>query len=171
MTALVLSPTVRFLNVISKLALWLAGIGLVLMTVLIAYQVFSRYVLNSSPSWTEAASTMLMTWFIFLGAAIGVREGYHLGFDVLLAIGTPRAQSIMRSLSDLVVLGFGAGMVVCGMQLVMGTWNTTLPALELPGGTSYLPLVAGGALMCLFTVERLLQRLGSVEPVLENLEG
>ena len=29
---------------------------------------------------------MLMSWFIFLGAAVGVRENYHLGFDVLLYV-------------------------------------------------------------------------------------
>ena len=37
----------------APLSLWLAGIGLVLMTVFVAWQVFCRYVLNDSPSWTE----------------------------------------------------------------------------------------------------------------------
>ena len=56
------------------------------MTALVAYQVFFRFVLNSSPSWTEITAIMLMNWFIFLGAAVGVRENYHMGFDVLLYI-------------------------------------------------------------------------------------
>ena len=52
------------------------------MTAIVAWQVFGRYVLNQSPSWTEPASVLLMSWFIFLGAAVGVRDGNHLGFDV-----------------------------------------------------------------------------------------
>ncbi len=70
----------RVAGILSKLstaALWLAGLGLVLMTAFVAWQVFGRYVLNRSPSWTEPAAVMLMSWFIFLGAAVGVRENYH----------------------------------------------------------------------------------------------
>ena len=74
----------RVFSAISTAALWLAGVGLVAMTSLVAYQVFMRYVINSSPSWTEAASIQIMSWFIFLGAAVGVREKFHMGFDVLL---------------------------------------------------------------------------------------
>ena len=68
------------LTKISDGALYLAGFGLVAMTVLVAYQVFSRFILNSSPSWTETSAIMIMSWFIFLGAAIGVRENFHMGF-------------------------------------------------------------------------------------------
>ncbi|WEX73928.1 TRAP transporter small permease [Sinorhizobium numidicum] len=163
MTAIVLAPTTRVLGLVSSVALWLAGLGLVLMSAAIAYQVFMRYVMNSSPSWTDAAATMLMTWFIFLGAAVGVRERYHLGFDVLLANAGPRASRIMRTISDLVVLGFGFGMVFYGSQLIAGTWNTRIPALDLPGGMSYLPVTTGGVLICLFTLEHLLQRFGGLE--------
>ena len=55
---------------------------------------------------------MLMGWFIFLGAAVGVREGYHLGFDVLLLRRFPkRAQALLHTISDLAVTAFGVGMV------------------------------------------------------------
>ena len=72
----------RILAVVNRAALWIAGIGLVLMTVFVAWQVFGRYVLNQSPSWTEPASLLLMSWFILLGSAVGVRDGNHLGFEI-----------------------------------------------------------------------------------------
>ena len=43
-----------------------AGLGLVLMTVIVGWQVFGRYVLNSSPSWSEQAALTLMIWYVFL---------------------------------------------------------------------------------------------------------
>ena len=67
--------------------------GSSLMTAIVAWQVFCRYVLNDSPSWTEPGAIMLMSWFIFLGAAVGVRENYHLGFDVLLYVLPKAARS------------------------------------------------------------------------------
>jgi hypothetical protein len=41
---------------------------------------------------------MLMSWFIFLGAAVGVRENYHLGFDVLLYVLPPAASGAAHDL-------------------------------------------------------------------------
>jgi len=74
------------LSMLSNGALYAAGIGLVVMTGIVFWQVFLRYVLNHSNAWTELTAIMIMSWFIFLGAAVGVRENYHLGFDVLLYI-------------------------------------------------------------------------------------
>ena len=45
--------TARFFAALSRLALWIAGVGMIVMTAMVAWQVFSRYVLNASPSWTE----------------------------------------------------------------------------------------------------------------------
>jgi hypothetical protein len=53
----------RALNVAATVALYIAGFGLVLMTGFVAWQVFARYVLNASPSWTEGASILVMSWF------------------------------------------------------------------------------------------------------------
>ena len=92
---------------IARIALWVAGTGLVLMTALIAAQVVWRYVLNDSIVWTEPASVMIMGWFIFLGAAVGIREGYHLSYDVLLYTLPDIAKKVLHSISDVAVAGFG----------------------------------------------------------------
>lgn len=153
----------RVFGLLSKLSLWLAGIGLVVMTGIVALQVFSRYVLNASPSWTEPMSVMIMGWFIFLGAAVGVRENFHMGFDVLLHFLPPKAAPWLRSISDLAVLVFGLGMTVYGFQLIIQTWTATIPVLGLPGGFSYMSLTAGGVLISLFALERLALRLSGAQ--------
>lgn len=152
----------RLLSGLARLALWVSGAGLTLMTIIIFWQVFSRYVLNRSPSWTESFSVLLMGWFIFLGAAVGVRERTHLGFDVLLYVLPASAKAVLRSISDLVVLAFGAGMIIYGIQLARLTWNTVMPSLALPGGVSFLPVILGGALVCLFSLERLAGRFAGL---------
>ncbi len=159
-----LTGAVRFLGLLSKLALWVAGIGLVAMTAFVAWQVFCRYILNDSPSWTEPGAVLLMSWFIFLGAAVGVRENYHLGFDVLLYVLPSAGKRVLRMISDIVILAFGIGMVWYGSQLVALTWNTTLPSLGISGAHDYFPVVGGGFLICLFAAERIVKRL-SGEPI------
>jgi len=161
----------RLLSGLSTLSLYLAGIGLVVMTIIVAWQVFCRYILNDSPSWTEPGAVMLMSWFIFLGAAVGVRENYHLGFDVLLYVLPKGGKRWLRMISDLVALAIGIGMVWYGLQLVALTWNTTLPSLNISGGWDYVPLVAGGTLVCIFSLERIVQRIAGepIDDVLDEL--
>lgn len=160
---------VPILTKVNTAALYAAGTGLVLMTVFVAYQVFCRYVLNDSPSWTEPGAVMLMSWFIFLGAAVGVRENNHLGFDVLLYVLPTAAKKWLRMISDFAVAAFGVGMIWYGSNLVGLTWNTTLPALGISGGWDYIPVVAGGALVVLFALERIILRFSGA-PIDELLD-
>lgn len=148
----------RALGVVAKVSLWVAGTCLVLMTAFIAIQVFARYVLGTSQTWTEPASILLMGWFIFLGAAVGIREGYHLSFDVLLYFLPDSVGRWLHSLSDIAVGGFGAGMLWYGAELMRRTWTAVMPTLGFPGGIAFLPVTLGGALVVIFSLERLARR-------------
>lgn len=161
------------LPILSRLntaALYLAGAGLVVMTAIVAWQVFCRYVLNDSPSWTEPGAVILMSWFIFLGAAVGVRENNHMGFDVLLYALPPAGKKWLRMISDVFIFAFGLGMVWYGSNLVKLTWGTTLPALDISGAWDYIPLMGGGVLIALFSLERIgMRALGA--PIDDMLDG
>ena len=153
----------KVLSATSTAALYLAGLLLVLMTIFVGWQVFTRYVLNRSNAWTEPAAVMLMSWFIFLGSAVGIRENYHLGFDVLLYVLPKGGKKYLRTISDIVVLAFAVGMIVYGMQLVLLSWAARMPTLGVPEGAKYLPVVAGGVLIVLFCLERLVVRWSGVD--------
>lgn len=143
---------------LSDASLWIAGLGLVAMTAIVAYQVYMRFIVNSSPAWTESGSIMIMSWFIFLGAAVGVRENFHMGFDVLLYFLPPAGKPWLRAISDVAILAFAAGMVFYGGELALRGWSVRIPVLGLPQTFTYLPIVISGALMCLFSLERILLR-------------
>lgn len=153
-----LEKLARLTGLLARATLWVAGTALVLMTVLIAAQVFWRYVLNDSIVWTEPASVMIMGWFIFLGAAVGIREGFHLSFDVLLFVLPDRVKRILHTLSDIAVTAFGGGMVWLGWQLAERTAGNTLPSLGVSGAFDFIPIIAGGLLIVLFSLERILRR-------------
>ena len=153
----------RATGLAARAALWLAGIGLVAMTAMIAAQVFWRYVLNDSLVWTEPASVMVMGWFIFLGAAVGIREGYPLSFDVVLHFLPDGAVKVLHTVSDLAVGGFGLAMIWYGASLAARTAGNVLPSLGISGAFDFLPLVAGGLLIALFSAERIARRAAGLE--------
>jgi len=149
----------RLLDVLTRIALWIGGTGLVLMTASVGWQVWGRFILNDSPSWTEPVSLLLMLWFILLVAAVGVRERFHLGLDLIRDIVPEPVRVAMDVISFLVVGAFGAFMAYYGLELVLGTWSAVIPVLNIPEGVSYLPLTVSGTLIVLFSIERTLHLL------------
>ena len=153
----------KVLTAISNGALYVAGAGLVAMSIIVLWQVIIRFILNWNNSWTEVTAIMVMSWFIFLGAAVGVRENYHLGFDVLVYFLPKGSKRVLRTISDLVVLSFAVGMVIYGVTLMQLQWAEKLPSLGISGAFRYLPLAAGGVLIALFSVERIVLRWAGVD--------
>lgn len=152
----VLESTSRFLDRLCRALLWCAGGGLFLMTMSISWQVFGRFVLNDSPTWTEPTSLMLMLWFILLAAAVGVRQRFHLSLDLTRMIAPPKVRLVMDLLSFTAVGGFGAGMVWYTRFLISQTWPVPIPGLGLPTGLAYLPIAISGALIVVFSIEHIL---------------
>ncbi len=156
-----ISVLTRITKAASTALIWVAAAGLLAMTAIISWQVFGRYVLNSSPSWSEQASLTLMIWFVSLAAAAGVREGFHIRIVALQRAAPKVLQKIMLIGADLVVAACGLAMLVWGGELVARTWEHVIPSLGLPRGLAYLGLPIAGALIVLFALERVLEHFTS----------
>lgn len=151
------------LGALSRASLYIAGVGMVAMTLIVGWQVFARYVLNDSPSWSEPLSLHIMAWFIMLGAAVGVRESVHLGLDVVRHVMKPAVQFAMDLTSLGLITVFGCAMAYYGTLLSAGTWTASIPVLGWPGGVDFFPLIAGGAMIALFAAERFVDLLLGVD--------
>ena len=153
-----MKQTISTLSAIaSKALLILSAIGLLLMTAIIGWQVFGRYVLGSSPSWSEQASLTIMIWFIFLAGAAGVREKFHIRIiAVERAVPLPLRKG-MRVFQHVVLGLCGLAMLWWGAELVVRTWSHDIPSLGLPRGVAYLALPIAGFLIAVFSIENLIK--------------
>jgi TRAP-type C4-dicarboxylate transport system permease small subunit len=145
----------RFSILLSRAAAAFSAFGLIGMTLIICWQVFARYVLNSSPAWSEQASLFLMLWFIFFAAGVGVREGFHIRLTLLQDVMAERVRNGMVVFCHIVVLVFGLLMAWNGIQLASETWSHTIPTLSISRGFSYFPVAGAGACIAFFSVEHL----------------
>jgi TRAP-type C4-dicarboxylate transport system permease small subunit len=139
---------------ISRVSLYLSGLGIVAMTAIVGWQVFARYVLNDTPSWSEPLSLHLMSWFIMLGAAVGVRESVHLGLDFVRHGASPASRRTMDLVSLGLMVVFGLAMTWYSTLLAAGTWAASIPVLGWPGGVDFFPMIVGGVLIAIFSAER-----------------
>ncbi len=141
---------------LSLIALLAAGLGLIAMTAIVAWTVFGRYILNATPTWGEPASLFLMLWFILLGGSVGVRELDHMGFDVGLHYLRGTAKSVLIIANEVLVTLFAFAMVWYGTELAAKVWSDRLPMIGISKGWDYVPIIAGGTLIALFSIEKLL---------------
>ncbi|MDH3265451.1 MAG: TRAP transporter small permease [Gammaproteobacteria bacterium] len=147
----------------SVLVKWFSGVGLMLMTLIIAWQVFARYVLNASPAWGEQAALLLMIWYVMFAAAAGVREGFHIRITVFADSLPEKPKRVINLVAHAVVGLFGLGMAWWGAELVRETWQHVIPTLGLSRGVAYIPISAAGVLIFGFALEHVVADLRAVE--------
>lgn len=144
---------------LSHAILWLAAAGLVAMTLIIGWQVYARYVLNASPSWSEQTSLLLMTWYAVLAAAAGFNEGFHIRIMALQNSMPEKAARIMRLVAELVVIACGFMMLIWGIELTTIISSHVIPSLGISRSWAYLPLPIAGAAIILFCTTRFVGEL------------
>ena len=130
--------------------------ALVLITLVIPYGVFMRYVMKSAASWPEPFSVLAMVLFSFLGGAAAYRANVHICVQMLTDAVKPAMRGWLRRLADLCMIATALFMLFYGTQLVQITWNQTIAEFpKLSVGITYLPIPLGGLFTLLFIIERL----------------
>lgn len=123
-----------------------------------AWQVFARYVLNDSPSWTEPLALLSMSTTMMFGAAAGVHASRHFGFFIVVESAKPPVRRALQILAAAIATAVGVMLAVWGAQMAIDAWDYAIPGAPLPQGVVYLPLCLGGALIAVFAVEKMLTR-------------
>lgn len=141
-----------------RACLFLAGLSLVVITLIIPWGVFTRYVLNSAASWPEPMAILLMIVLSFLSAVICYREHLHISVLTIPNMLTGAARVALGVFIELCMLGTNLFLLYYGINLVKTTWYQSLA--EFPSvsvGITYLPVPIGGLITTLFVIERFLK--------------
>ena len=135
----------------------LAGAALVLISAVIPWAVYTRYVLNRAASWPEPFAVLLTIVLTFFGAAACWRRGQHMSIAFFTGMLPDTLRRAAAAAADALVGIFALFMVIYGRKLVIATWHNTIPDFpELSVGVTYLPIPLGGAILFCFVVERIL---------------
>jgi TRAP-type C4-dicarboxylate transport system permease small subunit len=132
-----------------------AGVALVLITIVVPWGVFTRYVLHSAASWPEPMAILLSVVLTFFGAAMGIRSGQHMRVTALRDVLPRPAQIVVDFVAEALLAAVALFMVIWGIRLVGATWHQVIaefPTLSV--GITYLPIPIGGAATLLFIAER-----------------
>lgn len=132
-------------------------IFLALMSLIIVLQVFFRYVLNNSLSWSEELARYLFIWMIYIGISYGVKLDKHICVDAVYTFMPKKIKRGYAIVAYVLFLIFAVaivyyGIMVVGMQVSSGQMS---PAMGIPMQYIYAAPVVGMTL----TVIRLVQKI------------
>lgn len=140
-------------NLLNKITAFLSCVILALMTLLVTWQVITRFVLNSPSTITEALAKYLFLWLVMIASAYVVGRRDHMNLRVLVHRCSPLNQIRLGVLSELIififvlcVLTYGGGYIALNAMVQMDS------ALPVPVGVVYLALPVGGILAAVYAL-------------------
>ena len=102
------------MKILDKIEEYLCICCLVVMTALVFANVFSRYILHASFSFSEEITTNLFVLLSMMGTAIAAKRQAHLGLSIVTDRVSPKARRA------LLIFGYGLATVFSAAVLVYG---------------------------------------------------
>lgn len=142
----------NFCHQVMRVAQVIAGAMFFGLICAVALQVIARNILQIPILWTSDVAQLLFSWLIFVGAAIGFRQGAHYFVDIL-----PATDNAFRR--GVTWFGIAASVVVIfilvtnGWALTMARARGEIQSIGISRLWLYVPIPVSGVVMALFLVE------------------
>ena len=146
----------RTLDAIDKGAEWLVAAVFALIVCVALAQVFQRFALNSSLSWSEELQIFGHIWIVFLGIPIAYRRGAHLYIETFCDKLSPRPRAAFNLLVESIWAAFALSLMVLGWKVAQVAHLQNSPGLDVPMSYPYAGMVVGGAYLLIVAARRIL---------------
>ncbi len=148
---------------LSRWAMYLACLALAGLLIVVVYGVVQRYVFNAAPPYVEQVALLLVISVAMFGAAAGVRDAGHIGLDTLVAMLSARMQFWCAIAAHALAIAFGVLLLAGSAEMALSTRASTIPTLGVSEAWRYGPVLAGGVLIALFSLEHLIATFKGTE--------
>lgn len=128
-----------------------------IMVVVIFLQVFMRFVMENSLSWSEELARYSFIWLIYIGISYGVKKQRHIKVDAFLMLFKDKGKLVISIIGNLLFLAFAIFVVYYGYSIIeklLGLGQKS-PANQIPMAYVYLAAPFGMALTAIRLVQNL----------------
>ena len=144
-----------FLSAIDRSVEYLAGAILAIILAIGLLQVFNRFFMNISLSWSEELQIFGHIWIAFLGIAIAYRRNAHLYIETFCDKFPPRLRTVFNLMVELMWGALALALIILGWQVAQVAHMQESPGLEIPMSYPYYGLVIGGVYLLFVVVRRI----------------
>ena len=128
----------------------------VVMVIVTLAQVVFRYVIAAPLPWSEELARYCFVWIVFLGGAIGLSRGIHLGVDLFVNMLPEPVQRGLDALTSALIACFAATVIYASFPVINMNMLQRSPALGVQMSWIYIAIPISMALIFLICAERVL---------------
>lgn len=142
----------QFMDLLIRWGAYVAGILILLTTVMTFYEVVSRSFFDAPTTWATELSIYAIIGSCFLGSAYAVRTYSHITVDILINNVNDKMKTIFAYLTNTLGLVFSVIFTLYSYLHVVKTFNLQVTSASLLRIPMYIPeslLVIGGVLLCI----------------------
>lgn len=145
----VLKAVVRSVDGVNWVIGWLMAVLMAVMTVLISWQVFARYVMGNSLTFSEEVARFSTVWLTMLGAAYAYRYGALIAVELLPGLVGPRIATALKIAVALASAVFALVLLREGWAITQRVLPQTAPSTRVSMAWLYAAMPAGAAMILL----------------------
>ncbi len=144
-----------------KLEMTICIILMSILSVVLAIQVFFRYVMGDSLSWSEELSRYMFVWLVYIGIAYGCKVMRHIKIDAGLYLFPKDARKYVVIIGDVIFLCFALVIVYYAYGLVVKQIKIgqLSPAMQIPMWIVYAAPMVGFTLTAIRQFQTILFRI------------
>ncbi|MDO6587200.1 TRAP transporter small permease subunit [Salipiger sp. 1_MG-2023] len=117
--------------------------GAAAMVAVVSAQVVMRYVFNGSFDWADEVSRIAFVWTMFLAIPLGVRDGTHVGIDLVVKLlPVPQRRMLARIMSALAATMMLV-VLVTSVWVALSTWSERLGSIDMTSSVFFFPVILG----------------------------
>lgn len=148
-----------FCGLIDKIASAITAVLMIFLTILIGFNVISRFVFNSPIAWQYEATLVCLSWVVFVGMSVTFRNDEHMRLTFVSNALPERLQPLWIVIMDILVLLFLVYGGFCSISVVNNAMSTTYQTIPVSRGLFYMPFPVGCVLSVLHIINNSYKRL------------
>lgn len=125
-------------------------------------QVVFRYVIAAPLPWSEELARYCFVWIVFLGGAVGLSRGIHLGVDLLVNMLPEAGRRGFEALTSVLIACFAVTVIYASVPVLEMNMFQRSPALGAQMTWIYIAIPVSMGLIFLICAERVLRYLLSI---------
>lgn len=150
-------------DAVNRVVAYLAAAIFVVLIVACVMQVFFRFVLNNSLSWTEELARYCFIWMHLIGASLLCQKNEHATVTLFLDMVHGKAAHLLGLVIELVILFDGGFMLVYGSQLAYASRGNLSAALSANMALVNSSVAVGGALLMFQAIMKIATHLCEIK--------
>lgn len=154
------------LSGLDKLVTGLLLAAVAVMVGVVSAQVGLRYGFNLSIDWADEVGRLAFVWAIFLAIPLGVRQGAHIGIDIVADKLPPVLRAILKRLAAALSALMMMVIAWAALGVAREQWDEMMSTLDWSVGWFIVPVCIGALLSALHLV-----RIVIVGPPLAHVGG